>query len=129
MYVYRNNCDSAAFGLIEFRPRGCGTNNCQDSSIQGAVFWCRPYVKILNAEISGKGSFTLDMYRSNVCNDLLQENSTLQRLKDEKGVLEGSVNYLRARLAVESAFTTDSSSEESAGSEGSPEGPEVTPEQ
>lgn len=61
--------------------------------------------------------------------DLLQENSTLQRLKDEKGVLEGSVNYLRARLAVESAFTTDSSSEESAGSEGSPEGPEVTPEQ
>ncbi|EIE22845.1 hypothetical protein COCSUDRAFT_33405 [Coccomyxa subellipsoidea C-169] len=60
---------------------------------------------------------------------LLQENSTLQRLKDEKGVLEGSVNYLRARLAVESAFTTDSSSEESAGSEDSPEGPEVTPEQ
>lgn len=56
---------------------------------------------------------------------LLQENSTLQRLKDEKAVLEGSVNYLRARLAVESAFTSDSS-EGSTGSEGSSEGPEVT---
>lgn len=58
---------------------------------------------------------------------LLQENSTLQRLKDEKAVLEGSVNYLRARLAVESAFTAAAdSSEESTGSEGSSEGPELT---
>ncbi|CAL8464824.1 g4359 [Coccomyxa elongata] len=56
---------------------------------------------------------------------LLQENSTLQRLKDEKAVLEGSVNYLRARLAVESAFTSDSS-EGSTGSEGSSEGPGLT---
>ncbi len=59
------------------------------------------------------------------CSFLLQENSTLQRLKDEKAVLEGSVNYLRARLAVESAFTIDSS-EGSTGSEGSSEGPELT---
>lgn len=56
---------------------------------------------------------------------LLQENNTLQRLKDEKAVLEGSVNYLRARLAVESAFTSDSS-EGSTGSEGSSEGPGLT---
>ena len=46
-----------------------------------------------------------------------QENSTLQRLKDEKAVLEGSVNYLRARMAVESALSTPSSSG------GSSEGP------
>ena len=36
----------------------------------------------------------------------------MQRLKDEKAVLEGSVNYLRARMAVESALASPSSSEE-----------------
>ncbi len=42
-----------------------------------------------------------------------QENSTLQRLKDERVVLEGSVNYMRARLAVESALSSSEPSSES----------------
>lgn len=53
-----------------------------------------------------------------------QENSTLQRLTNEKTVLEGSVGYLRARLAVESALSPDpsssSSSESGSGSESEP---------
>ncbi|CAL5229221.1 g12504 [Coccomyxa viridis] len=38
---------------------------------------------------------------------LLQENSTAQRLEYEKKVLDGSVNYLRAKLAVEGALAPD----------------------
>ena len=34
----------------------------------------------------------------------MQENSTRQRLVYEKQVLEGSVSYLRAKLAVEAAL-------------------------
>ncbi len=49
-------------------------------------------------------------YQTSLMRGRTQENSTLQRLKDEKAVLEGSVNYLRARMAVESALATPSSS-------------------
>lgn len=34
----------------------------------------------------------------------MQEDSTAQRLAYEKQVLEGSVSYLRAKLAVEAAL-------------------------
>lgn len=51
----------------------------------------------------------------------VQENSTAQRLEYEKKVLEGSVGYLRAKLAVEAALRPDAagSSEEQPPTEGS----------
>ena len=51
----------------------------------------------------------------------VQENSTAQRLEYEKKVLEGSVGYLRAKLAVEAALKPDAagSSEEPPPTEGS----------
>jgi hypothetical protein len=60
---------------------------------------------------------------------VLQENSTLQRLRDEKAVLEGSVGYLRAKLALETVWssTSDSGEAESSSSSESPPSPPPSP--
>ncbi|KAK9846374.1 hypothetical protein WJX81_002581 [Elliptochloris bilobata] len=46
---------------------------------------------------------------------LLQEDSTLERLKQEHHVLVGTVSYLRAKLALEGAFSGDSDSSSGSG--------------
>ena len=46
---------------------------------------------------------------------LLQEDSTLERLTQERHVLAGTVSYLRAKLALEGAFSGDSENSGSGG--------------
>ena len=46
---------------------------------------------------------------------LPQEDSTLQRLRQEHHVLAGTVSFLRAKLALEGAFSSDSENSGSGG--------------
>lgn len=47
----------------------------------------------------------------------LQESSLLKRISQEKEILEGTTKFLRAKVALQSAFDGGSSSEEKQGSQ------------